>query len=547
VAAFYAEMEARCRQAARRIRSGAVPDVVACDLGSAPFHPLHPVVAPELRTAQDTSNPFARMILAGRALSLRLWFFNRSIVPVVPTALPADARQRLADVLDHCAAQFNTLLQGALERQQVPPSRALAALRAAPPSSRDPHSGSEDALLKQGIHRSILQRAVQDLQTVTACHNALLARWRAGRRREPLASRPAATGSRLVDAQSMRAGVKLVLLTVLLLAAEGGLGWPGGTQVAFFATFFAGTGNLGRQNKTDLVGMVGLLGAFAYGIAAAFITSRLPQFPLMLVLVFLGMLLAALTYQRLPRYKPAGFQAALGLPFVYLATTGPGWSSFPTGQTRFWGLAVVGFLSVVVHAYVWPVLPMRRLRASIGAALRDTAASVARLFDRAPRSAWEGAPPSLGETITRADDLLDDARYLPGPEHADLAYFSILGCLQEIDANLEYVRYLLSLEPEHALREHFYQVVGDYAAQAQSNLERVARQFLQPPSRAARIEPVRWEPDTSGRWERSDHLAEPGIDAARSALIARCLDQIAQATGRISGMAREINLRNCGR
>ena len=64
---------------------------------------------------------------------------------------------------------------------------------------------------------------------------------------------------------------------------------------------------------------------------------------------------------------------------------------------------------------------MRHLRALIAAALRDTAVSLGRLF-AAPSSTWEGSPPSLGETVTRARDLLDDGRYLPGPDHADPAY-----------------------------------------------------------------------------------------------------------------------------
>ena len=186
----------------------------------------------------------------------------------------------------------------------------------------------------------------------------------------------------------------------------------------------------------------------------------------------------------------------------------------------------------------------------IAAALQDTAVSLGRLFD-GPRSGWEGSPPSLGETVTRARDLLDDARYLPGPDHADPAYNGILGCLQEIDANLEYVRFLLGLEEEHPLRQRFFQVIGDYAEQARSNLEQVARQFQPSPGRAARVESVHWEPDASGRWENASHdvgpLPDREIDPCRPAVIARSLDQIARAVERISGIAREINLRNSGR
>src|SRR5271157_6487078 len=127
---------------------------------------------------------------------------------------------------------------------------------------------------------------------------------------------------------------------------------------------------------------------------------------------------------------------------------------------------------------------MRHLRALIAAALRDTAVSLGRLF-AAPSSTWDGSPPSLGETVTRARDLLDDARYLSGPDHADPAYNGILGCLQEIDANLEYVRFLVGLEEEHPLRQRFFEVIGDYAEQSRSNLEQVVRQFQPSPRQAA--------------------------------------------------------------
>jgi hypothetical protein len=349
---------------------------------------------------------------------------------------------------------------------------------------------------------------------------------------------------------SLRSSTKLIVIILLLLVEEGLLGFPGGSQVAFFATFFAGTANLGRQNKTDLVGLAGLLAGFAYGIAAAFITSRLPAFPLLLALVFLGEFLASLAYLRLPRFSVAGLQAGLALPFAYLATAGPEWGSFMTVQTRFWGLVVAGATAVVVHAFLWPVLPMRHLRASIAAALRATAVSLAQLFG-ASRPTWEGAPPSLSETVTRARDLLEDARYLPGSDHADPAYLSVLSGLQEIDANLEFVHFLVGLEEEHPLRQRFFQVIGDYAEQARSNLESVARQFQRSPSRAARVEPIRWAPDASGRWENASHDVGPvpdkDFDPTRPAKIARCLDQIARAVERISGIAREINLRNSGR
>ena len=547
VAAVYARLEDQCRDAARRLRSGESAPVEDSPGEWAPFRPLRQLLAPELRRGRDTANPFARMILACRSLNLRLWFFSRVITPLAPAALPAEVRLRMARLLDRCAEQLHVLLDGILRREPVlPVDTDLVEEADSVRLDAGLHRGEGDILLVHGIHRSILHRFIRGIQTLTRCHNALLANLRAGLGGELVALGAFPSGRRLVDVNSVRAGVKLVLILLLLLVEERGLGFPGGSQVAFFAAFFASTGNLGRQNKTDLVGLAGLLGGFAFGVVAAFLTTRVPAFALLVALVFLGEFVANLAYQRLPRYGAAGLQAGLALPFAYLATTGPAWGSFSTATTRFWGLVVAGFSAVVVHAYLWPVLPMRQLRASIAAALRDTAARLGHLF-AGPRSTWEGPPPSLDAVVTWAHDLLDDARYLPGPEHADPAYHGIVGSLQEIDANLEYVHFLLGLEKEHPLRQRFFELIADYPALASSKLQTVARQFQQPPAIAARMEPVRWEPDASRRWEDAARDVRPVPDAEvdpwRPAVIAHCLDRIARAIENTSSIAAEINLR----
>ena len=545
----YSHLEEDCRRAAGQIRSGEPPVVETSPFEWAPFRPLRQLLAPELRRARDTSNPFAQMILACRSLSLRLWFFNRTIAALVAATLPAAAQRPLADLLDRCADYLHVLFEGAVQRQEAPPVDAdlFEDARSAAWDVGRPPLAREDVLLALGIHRSVLRLVVQDLQTMTSRHNALLSSLRRGLAGELVALRVTSTDAPLIDENSIRSGAKLVLMIMLLLVEELVLGLPGGSQVAFYATFFASTGNLGRQNKTDLVGLAGLLGGFAYGVIAAFFTSRLPDFSLLLALIFLGEYLAALVQQILPRYGVAGVQAGLALPFAYLATTGPEWGSFATVQTRFAGLVVAGFTAIVIHAYLWPVLPMRQLRDLIAAALRDTGVSLGLLFS-GPRETWQGPPPSLGDTVRRARDLLDDARYLPGPDHADPAYNDILGGLQEIDASLEFVHFLLGLEGEHTLRVRFFQMAGDYPDQAREYLEHAAQQFQRDPGRAARLEPVRWKPDVSGRWERMFHEIGPPpdstIDPARPAVMARCLDQVAQATERISAVAREINLRH---
>src|SRR4029077_20848728 len=120
LAEVYAHLEEHCRQAARWIRSGESPPVPGAPEEWAPFRPLRQLLAPELHRGRDTSNPFARMILACRSLNLRLWFFNQVIAAVVPSALPAASRGQLADVLDRIAEHLHALLEGILRREPVP-------------------------------------------------------------------------------------------------------------------------------------------------------------------------------------------------------------------------------------------------------------------------------------------------------------------------------------------------------------------------------------------------------------------------------------------
>jgi len=551
LAQVYAHLEARCRQAASRLRSGEPPAVAASPDQWAPFRDLRQLLAPELRRAGEQPNPFSRMILACRSLNLRLWFFNHSIAPLVSRTILSEARERLASVLDRYADWLHVLLDAAVDEKRVPGGglRCLEDVGSTQGIIAQPSPPGSGSLLVQGIHQTILQRVGTDVRTAALVHNEVIASLGWDPRGEIAPRERLAASTKLINVQSVRAAAKLVLMITLLLVAEAIVGLPGGSQVAFYAAFFASTGNLGRQNKTDLVGLIGLACGLLYGVVAAFVTSHLAHFPLLLTLVFLGEFVASFAFQALPRYSPAGLQAGLALPFAYLVTSGPEWGSFALAQTRFAGLVLAGFTAIVIHAYLWPVLPMRQLRASIAVALRDTASSLEQLI-RVSRETWSGPPTSLIETVSRATDLLDDARYLPGADHADPAYTGILRGLQEIDANLEYLHFLIGLEPEHHLRARFFQAVGDYASQARITLEMVARQFEGSSRHAAQLESVRWRPDLTGRWDHASGAItvapQSGIDPSRPAVLAYCLDQIARTTEDISRIAREINLRNIG-
>jgi len=547
LAAVYTHLEKQCRQATRQIRAGASPQEEA---SVEKLAPLPPLPAPELPRARDPSNPLARMSLACRALHLHLWFFQRVIIPVLSTDLSAETCRQLAGLFDQCAEHLHALVDGILRRKEVPvvDTGLLQEARSAR-WEVNREKGDSGSLLAQGVHQAVLSRLIHDLQTVTASHNALLPGLRGGLAGELSALEPSATRARLIDINSLRRSTKLVLILLLCLAEQHALSFPGGVQVAFFAVFFASVGNVGRQVKTDLLGLLGVLAAWTFGIAAVFLTSKLPRFPLLLSLAFLGEFLAILTFLKLPRYGIAGLQGGLALPFAFLTSTGPSWGTFVGARTRLSGIVVAGFTALVIHAFLWPVLPMRRLRALIAAALRDTAVSLGQLVS-GDRSTWKGSPPGLHAIVAQAHELLDDARYLPGSDGVDPNYFDILGCLQEIDACVEYLNLVISLEQEHPLRQRFFQVIDDYSAQAGSKLQEVAQQFQPSPPRAGGVEPVRWQPDISARWKNVIEDVAPipdgEIDPRQLAVIARCLEQIASAVERISRNILEINVRNEG-
>ncbi len=199
LAGVYAHLEDHCRQAARWVRSGESPPASGASEEWAPFRPLRQLLGPELHHGRDTSNPFARMILACRSLNLRLWFFNRAIAPVLPAALPAESRGRLASVLDQCAEHLHALLEGVLHRKPVPSVAADSSF------SGEALSSSGDILLAHNIPQIVLRRMTEDLQAMTTSHNALLARLRGRLAGELNAFRPFAIRARLLDVNSSAA------------------------------------------------------------------------------------------------------------------------------------------------------------------------------------------------------------------------------------------------------------------------------------------------------------------------------------------------------
>jgi len=226
LAEVYAGLEEDCRQAARWLRSATPQPAPETEQDWAPFRQLRQQVAPELRRARKTTNPFSHMILACRSLNLRLWFFNRAIAPAAPS-LPAETRRHLASLLDACGDHLRALLESALYGKPVVVSdewRVTSDEQAGHSSLATRHSSLR--LLAHGIYLTILHRVVRGLRAVTVCHEALFANFQKGLAGELVALRPVTTGTRLLDVQSLRSSTKLVVILLLLLLEEAWLSFP---------------------------------------------------------------------------------------------------------------------------------------------------------------------------------------------------------------------------------------------------------------------------------------------------------------------------------
>ena len=521
------------------LRTGGSPPPPAPFEDWAPFRPLKQLVAPELFRRRETTSPFAGLILACRGLNLRLWFFNHAFghvaagsnsptnraanSPTASTAAPPNSPRSSRGALDH--------------RQVAPvPPELLRDIAADESAARQ-----VDPLVAHNIPASMLEIFGRDLETATKFHNKLFTHFGRG------------FGGELVNL------------------------WPGPNAAAFFDVAIrsgrreagADPGSARSSKKVGSVCPAERRLPSSRPSSPAPPTSDAKTRPTSSTLSASSpdfamawsprSSLAACPTSRcfspscssanssptsptsdLPLYSFAGLQAGLAIPFTFLATVGPEWGSFTTVRTRLAGLLVAGFTAVVVHAFVWPVMPIRQLRASIADALRSTADTLTQLFT-APRNAWPGPPPGLRDTILRARDLLDDARYLPGPEHADATYATILTSLQTIDASLEYIQLLICIEPDTPTREQFFATLADFPKSAREKLTIIAAQFHNAPQRTV---PIIWPSDATERWDLVAPNTEPptGSDLRRLVVIARCFDEIAAAAERISKVACEISL-----
>ena len=218
LAAVYGRLEEECRHAARWMRSSETVPMETSPEEWAPFRALRQLLAPELRRGRDTANPYARMILACRSLTLRFWFFNRAVAP----AVPQEVRDRLANALDRCADQLLTLLDATLRTKQVPSIETESSLGS---FVADMQSAERQAPFARSLPEVIVHRCVHSLQSLGSSHNALVGNLSAASTKQLVNTRAFPSGRPLIDANSVRSGIKLVAIIGVLLAEEVGLEW----------------------------------------------------------------------------------------------------------------------------------------------------------------------------------------------------------------------------------------------------------------------------------------------------------------------------------
>jgi hypothetical protein len=508
----------------------------------APFRDLHRLLSPDLRRQPDTSNSFTEMIRLCQGATLRLEFLLHHLPRILVPAETEPLRRAILHLVQALAGHFRSLLASTLAQEPAPAldPAIRAAVRQLPavPGNHAPLS----FLLRHGNTYRTLELLVEGVADATEHHNIVI-RVLAQRHRYAAIPHVAPAGRKaFLSTDSFKASTKLVVIVLLMLGEQLYLGFPGGSQVAFFGTFAANVGNLGRQTRTMIVGMLGLVVAMAYGLFAAFLIARAPFLLLLTAFFFLGHLVSAYVYRTWTRFGVAGLQAGLGLVYVLLAFPGPLWGSFEQIRTRAWGLIVAGLTATAVHALLWPSFPVHMLRAHLAAAMADLHRFLAGLFQMGARGKV-AAGPKLSEAAAGGRELLEDARFLLGPDQGHPLYQDVLSQLVDIDYFTEHIPYLLGMMRDPSRMERFFRAFADHGRQQEQEIQAVVDRLRRPAAGAPEIPRPPSLLATSATLVREMEVAA-GVPVSESSLllaVAQCLDDISEAVRRVAALLDQID------
>ena len=242
-----------------------------------------------------------------------------------------------------------------------------------------------------------------------------------------------------LDKQSYVAGIKTVVIFLILMYGEVILGLPGGGQVVFFAILFGVLPNLGQAYMKSKYGIVGVCLGLLASFISLLIVSISPHF-LIVILIYSLCTFVATYYASSSRdISVAGLQAGLLFPFGILLTTGPN-LDIESALTRFLALFSAILIGLIVQHLLWPSNPYNMLKEKVSKSIRLSAQILNKLIllNNNETDMVDKGVLQLAASLPTSTSLLHDAEYVIREEELHAEHFiEIVESIELIYADLE--------------------------------------------------------------------------------------------------------------
>ncbi|MEM7009488.1 MAG: FUSC family protein, partial [Thermodesulfobacteriota bacterium] len=216
-----------------------------------------------------------------------------------------------------------------------------------------------------------------------------------------------------IDQDGFRAGVKTVVIFLILMFGEVAIGLPGGGQVVFFAILFGVIPNLGQAFMKSRYGIIGVVLGITFCFISIMVISISPHFSIVIALYSLATFIAAYIASSSKDIAVSGLQAGLLFPFGLLLTTGPN-LDISDAFTRFLALFSAVFIGLIVQHLLWPTNPYSLLKEKISKSIRISGEIISDLITLKTENEEKAQKLilPLAAVLPTSTQLLHDAEYV---------------------------------------------------------------------------------------------------------------------------------------
>ena len=345
----------------------------------------------------------------------------------------------------------------------------------------------------------------------------------------------------LFTRENMKQSVKTVIIIMLLLLGEKFFHLPGSSQASFYGVLFGSMPNTGQAHLKGRLAIIGVVAGLAYGLLGLIIVSQTTRF---LILIRLGLFVAAYVATGGRKIAYSGVQAGLMIPYVFLVNIGPE-VNLDLAFTRFCALLAASAIGLIILHNLWPVSPYEQLKKKISYALGISGEIFARLLtgDEKDRGRIESLVTPLAASLPTSSSLLFDARFVIGDEslHGE-EFVEIIAALEVIFSELETIKKTVYSGKDNALLAQYighmtpsYQKISALFAAAASGFDTGDDLSSQISGLMEEIRSTRQEFRESGVW-KSFTVKEVEQDI----LMASSVDGILESLSKISSLVSTI-------